>query len=119
MSSIPDFTQTEQWVVHTTLKERYGHDKEIQLGDSEVRLNPSAMELTEVPVLYWEHADCHFVLFKVGDGRYRSQFFYRGFEQFSTGIDEYDDIGDCVVSLLRAQADHEAERGGQFPDDPG
>jgi len=38
MSAIPDFTDSELWVVRTTLRERYGHDVEIQLADSELRV---------------------------------------------------------------------------------
>jgi hypothetical protein len=119
MQRIPDFTQNEQWVVTTTLKERYGDDKEIRLGDSEARLNPNSMELTEVPVLYWEHDGCHFVIFKTGQAQYRCQFYYRGYEQFGTGVDQYDDIGDCVISLLRTQADHHADRSGAYPEEDG
>jgi len=35
-----------------------------------------------------------------------SQFFYRIHQQYGTGIEEYDEIEDCIISLLRVQADH-------------
>jgi hypothetical protein len=36
---------------------------------------------------------------------------------YGTGIEEYDDLSECVVSLLQVQADHRArERSGEDPD---
>jgi hypothetical protein len=35
--------------------------------------------------------------------------------QFGTGVYEYDDLTECVVSLLQAQADHAAEERGDLP----
>ena len=49
---------------------------------------------------------------KVGEKSYRNQFFYTAREQFGTGREEYDEVGDCVITLLRLQADHEAMRVG-------
>jgi hypothetical protein len=112
MSKVPDFTETERSIVAQTVKERFGNPVEVQAADAEVRMYPDDRELTEVPVLYWSARDCHFVIFKVAEGRYRNQFFYSVREQFGTGRDEYDDIGDCVVTLLRVQADHEAQQSG-------
>lgn len=112
MNQIPDITDTEEWIVKTTLKERYGEQKETQYADAEIRLTPADQELTSCPVIVWEHDDCHFVVFKTGERRYRCQFFYRGYQQYGTGVHEYDDLTECVVSLLQTQADHDAtERG--------
>ncbi len=49
---------------------------------------------------------------KAGDTEYRCQFFYRGHEQFGTGREVYDKIGECVTDLLQVQADHEKEKAG-------
>jgi len=46
--------------------------------------------------------------------RYRCQFFYRGYQQYGTGVHEYDDLSECMVSLLQAQADHEARERGDI-----
>lgn len=35
---IPDFTDSELWVVRSTLKERYGKEIELQMADTEVAL---------------------------------------------------------------------------------
>jgi hypothetical protein len=48
------------------------------------------------------------IISKTGEDRYRSQFFYRLHQMFSTGIEEYDDITECVVTLLQVQADQAA-----------
>ena len=108
MSAIADITETEKWTVRNSLDERWGKDKvELHIVDVEARLDPADRELTECPALYWEQEDCHFVIIKTGDKHYRTQFYYGNREQFGTGIHEYEDLGDCVLSLLRLQADHE------------
>ncbi|MBL1276017.1 MAG: hypothetical protein COB30_008005 [Ectothiorhodospiraceae bacterium] len=47
---------------------------------------------------------------KLGPFQYHNPFFYRGNEPFGTGRDDYDDILDCTVTLLRLQADHQSSR---------
>lgn len=107
---IPDFTDTELSIIRQTVAERYRKQIEIQQADSEIRLDPADRELTVVPVVYWQEGRAHFVIFKTGDQNYRSQFFYRVHQQYGTGKFEYTDIGDCVVTLLQVQADHEAKQ---------
>jgi len=114
MPEFPDISETESWVVRTTLRERYGEDKELLLADAEIRLEPSDRTTTAVPTFFWSADDCHFVIFKAGEKRYRCQFFYRGFQQYGTGIREYDDLAECVVAVLQAQADHAAEEAGHI-----
>ena len=53
---------------------------------------------------------CHFVVCKMGDEKFHGQFFYGKNEQYGTGIHEYNDIVECIVSLLQAQADHEGKK---------
>ncbi len=112
MHRIPDINKTETWIVETTLQERYGRDLDLKLADCDIRLQPSDRELTSVPTFFWAADDCHFVIFKTGEKHYRCQFYYRGFQQYGTGIREYDDLTECVVSLLQAQADYAAEEAG-------
>ena len=106
MSSILDITETEEWIVRSTLKERYGQDMDLQFADAEIRLNPADRELTSCPVFLWESDTCQ--------RRYRCQFFYRGYQQYGTGVHEYDDLTECTVSLLQTQADHSAEERGDI-----
>ena len=114
MDTIRDITETEAWIVQTTLKERYGRDIELQFADAEIRLNPADRDLTSCPVFVWEADGCHFVIFKTGERRYRCQFFFRGYQQYGTGVHEYDDLTECAVSLLQAQADHTARERGEI-----
>ena len=110
MSAIEDFTDSELWIIRTTLEERYGETIEPDLADIELRLNPYATELTPCPAAYWEHKGCHFITCKTGDSRYRCQFYYRVHQMYGTGVEEYDDLSECVVTLLQVQADYQADR---------
>lgn len=110
MSQIADFSDSEMWTIDTTLRERYGEPVPVELAESEIRLRSSDRELTTCPIAYWERGGCHFVVIKCGDRRYRCQFFYRIHQQYGTGIKEYDDLAECVVTLLQAQADHERDQ---------
>jgi hypothetical protein len=114
MPEIPDVTESEHWIIETTLTERYGDKVETQIADAEIRLMPSDRELTSCPVIYWNKDGCNFIIFKTGSRKYRCQFFYRGYQQYGTGVDEYDDLTECIVSLLQAQADHEARERGDI-----
>jgi hypothetical protein len=117
MSDIPDITDTEHWTIKTSLDERWGKDViAAELVDVEARLDPSDRELTDCPAVYWQQGGCHFVIMKTGELAYRTQFYYGNREQFGTGIREYEDLTDCVVSLLQLQADHESTRSGAFPE---
>jgi hypothetical protein len=109
MSQIADFSESELWVIRTTLAERYNETVQTQLADAELRLDPYSSELTSCPVAYWERDGCHFVVFKTGEHRYRCQFYYRIHQMFGTGIEEFDDLSECVVTLLQVQADHAAQ----------
>jgi len=107
MNPTLDYSDEEVNVVKQTLKERYGEDVEVLLADAELRLDPGAQTLTTCPSLYWEAQQCHFVISKIGKQQYHAQFYYKGSQQFGTGIQTYDDLFNCVVTLLQVQADHE------------
>jgi hypothetical protein len=114
MTEISDITDKETWVVRTALRERYKADVELQMADADIRLNPSDQHTSSCPVWYWQWENCHFVIFKTGDRRYRSQFFYRPYQQYGTGVREYSDLTECIVSLLQTQADHAAKEQGDI-----
>ncbi|OGI37239.1 MAG: hypothetical protein A2140_08375 [Candidatus Muproteobacteria bacterium RBG_16_62_13] len=107
----PVLSETETWTVETTIKERYGETRPAEIVDSEIRLHPDDRTPTPCQGIFWNDGKgCHFVIFKIADGRFRCQFYYRAYEQYGTGKLEYDDIGDCVVTLLQVQADHERKQ---------
>lgn len=99
--AIPDFTETEQKLVYAALFERYGKLVPMQLADGELQFDASTEELTLCPTIYWAERGA----FKVAADRYRCQFFYSEAEQYGTGHDEYNGVGDCIVTLLQVQSD--------------
>lgn len=110
MNPIPEFTEHELWVIRTALEERFGKPIEPELAESELRLDPHSSELTPCPTLFWKERGASFAIFKVGDQRYRNLFFYSVRKQYGTGIDEYTDLTECVITLLQTQADYEAKQ---------
>jgi len=111
MDKISDFTSADRWVAETALKERYGRRVDVELADSEIKLDPASSEITVCPTLYWEERGVEFVVFKIAENRYRSQFYYSIVEQYGTGRD-FDDLAECMTTTLRLQADHEKDRVG-------
>jgi hypothetical protein len=108
-TTIPDFTDAEQKLVSASLFERYGKLVPLQMADSELQLDALSDELSLCPTLYWAERGAQFVVCKVAADRFRCQFFYSETEQYGTGHDEYDSLGDCVVTLLQVQSDHERQ----------
>jgi len=109
MNSITDFTDTEQKLTSTLLLKRYGKLLPIQLADCELQLSANSEELTSCPTQYWTERGAQFVVCKVGENRYRCQFFYSDAEHYGTGHDEYSSLEECVLTLLQVQADHEQQ----------
>ncbi len=104
MSTIPDFTEVELRLTDVALRERYGSAVDIQEVETEIRLMPADRELTVCPALYWEDQDrCRFVVSKTGLDKFRSMFFWSVKDRFSTGKEEYDNLGDCLVTTLKMQ----------------
>ncbi|TCJ13454.1 hypothetical protein EZJ19_10410 [Parasulfuritortus cantonensis] len=115
--AIPDYTEAELRLVDAALKERYGQAVDFQEVETEVRLTPADRELTACPAVYWEDADsCRFVVAKTGVDKFRSMFFWSVKDRFATGKEEYDNLGDCLVTTLKMQeeaAHRRAEEVGQ------
>lgn len=108
--SIPDFTDSEFQLANQILLERYSRLVPLQAVEVELMLDPEHKEPTPCPALYWNELGCEFIVAKVADQRFRCQFFYSADEQFGTGRDFYDNLGDCVTNLLQLQADHHGTR---------
>lgn len=111
MNQIPDFTDTELWVIRSAVTQRYGKTVELQLADSELKLDPAAPVLSTCPTVFWSERGANFVVCKIGEEHYRSQFFYSVRDQYGTGREVYDDLAECVTILLQVQSDHERDKG--------
>ena len=108
---VPDYNAAELKLANQVLLERYGHIVPIETAEAEIGLDAEG-ELDTCPVLYWQERGAHFVVFKVADSRYRAQFFYSEATQFGTGKDSFDNLGDCLVTVLQVQSDHEQQMAG-------
>ena len=120
MPGIPDFTDAECQLVARTLDERYGCVVELEVADVDLKLNADSDQLTTCPALYWSQEGTEFVVCKAGSSQFRPFFFHGDGEQFGTGRAEYENLGDCVVTLLQVEAErHRAadHRGGTFSRD--
>ena len=116
-AGIPDFSHAERELVSSLLRQRYGRTVALELADSELQLEADAA-LTSCPTLYWSERGAHFVVCKTARDRYRCQFFYSDAEQYGTGRLEYNDLGECLLTLLRIQSDHERVRVNVLSDVP-
>lgn len=111
---IKDFSETDIWTVQQTLDERWGKDKtELQLADVEVRLRASDRDLSLCPAIFWEFENSNFVIFKIGGSTYKTQFYYKGRDQYGTAVPTFDNILDCIVTVLQVHADLERDKSQQ------
>lgn len=114
MSGIPDYSDSDLWIITSTPEERYGNTPEINLAETEMRLDRAKTELADCPTACWEADDCHFIAAKTGD---RRQFFHPIHQMYGTGIEEFDDLTECVVTLQQVQVDHHSlEHATRAPD---
>jgi hypothetical protein len=104
---VPDFTSAERERVATLLRRRYGEPVPVEEAEAELLLDPAQEATTSCPTLYWSARGAQFVVCKVGEARFRCQFFYTDADHYGTGRDEYADLEECTLTLLRVQADHE------------
>lgn len=115
MTSIPDFTGAERWVVESTLKERYGTLPALDAGEAELQLDPGSETLTPCPALYWQAQGAGFALLKLGPSRFRGMFFYSVHDQYDLGDRDFEEIAECVSVLLKLQEEHAAHRADLAP----
>ena len=110
MNPPSDFSDNELKMVRDMLARRYGKPVELQLADVEFQIDKDRAEWSACPAVFWQAREANLIIFKTGDERFSSQFFYDEDSVFGTGIDEYDDLSTCVSTLLQVQADDERAR---------
>lgn len=104
MTAIPAFTEAELRLVDAALRERYGRTVAVEEVETEIRLSLADRELTVCPAVYWEDEErCRFVVSKTAVDKFRSMFFWSVKDRFATGREEYDNLGDCLVTTLKMQ----------------
>ncbi len=111
---IKDFSDTDIWTVRQTLDERWGKDKiELQMADVDVRLRSNDRELSTCPAIFWEYQESNFIIFKIGRSTYKTQFYYKGHDQYGTSVPSFDNVLDCIVTVLQVHADLERNKSQQ------
>lgn len=111
---INDFSDSDIQTVRKTLDGRWGKDKtELQLADVDVSLRADDKELLTCPALFWEYEGSQFIIFKIGPATYKAQFDYRGQNQYGTPESDFDNVQDCLVTVLQIHADLEREKSQQ------
>jgi hypothetical protein len=109
--SIPAFSASDLALARATLKERFGFEVDVQEVETEVRLHEGDRELAQCPAIYWQVEKCAFVVAKTGPAGFRAMFFYSVKDRFATAKEEYDNLGDCLITLLKVQEiEHERRR---------
>ena len=98
-----DFNATELNIIKDATSKRW-KDVDIHLADIEITRTAKDEKTTLCPAAVWETADCTFVVSKVDEFVYKSVFYYLGTKQIDTGISEYNDLSDCVLTLMKVQA---------------
>ena len=98
------FSEIERETISSLLRKRYGKNVSFEEVECELDLGSGPQPF---PAIYWFERGANFVLVKAR-GKYRSQFFYTEADHYGTGRMEYDDLEDCVKTLLQVQADHES-----------
>ena len=115
--TIPGFSASDLKLAQATLKERFGaavaDQVEIKEAETEIRLSPADRELTLCPALFWIVGDCAFVVSRTGHAAYRAMFYYSVKDRFGTGQEEFDNLGDCLITLLKVQEEEQARRDGE------
>ncbi len=106
---IKTFTARERNLISQTLLERFGHAVPLQAVDAELQLNLLKEEFAMCPSIMWTENGANFIVFKTDDERFRCQFYFNEAMHFGTGKEEFDNLGDCVVTLLQVQVDQAEE----------
>ena len=110
---VPDFSEDEVALIRARVTRRW-NEREVRLVLADVEVLPHGPESAPLtcPAVFWRVGECSFVVQKLGEGRFRSRFFYPDLIQYGTGIAEHADPGECTTTLLQVQADHQRGREG-------
>jgi hypothetical protein len=104
-----DFDEEELELLAALLERRYGRATAFECVEAELGGDPPQ----SCAAVLWEGRGAQFVVCKTGESRYRPQFFLGDAAAFG-GRPEYEDLAECVNTLLRLQADDERRRAGVF-----
>ena len=100
-----DFTASEIKLTQELIDNRW--------RDAKVSINLADIDFTKTgednaksyPAMVWEDKSTTFVILKMAAFNYKSFFYYLHDKRFDTGVDIYENLHECVDTLLKAQAD--------------
>lgn len=98
-----DFSPTEMDIIKAATSQRWA-EVDLHLADIEITRTALDEKTMLCPAVVWETADCTFVIVKVEAFVYKSVFYYLGTKQIDTGVNEYNDLKDCVLTLMKVQS---------------
>ena len=110
MSLVSEFADSELYYIRERLTQWYKKDVEIELADCGLVVDKNTEQSISYPTVFWYAQGTNLVVFKLGLGQYKGQFFYTPHNQYETEIERYTDLDECVVALLQTHADHEREQ---------
>ncbi len=94
-----DFTPAEIEIIKKHIANRWKDENYgVHLGDIEI-------DGKEQPAAVWEHKHYTFVVIKIGAFTYKSLFYFLRDKRFDAGVNEYNDLDECVDAIMKAQAD--------------
>lgn len=100
-----NFTQSEIDATKKLVDERW-KDKNITVHLADIDYTKEEEETVQAyPALVWEDKNTTFIVLKMGMLTYKSFFYYLKNKRYDTGILEYNDLQECVTSLMQSQAD--------------
>jgi len=70
MSRIPDINDNELLIAETPFMERYSKKKELQVVNTDIKLNSAYKEATECPAMCPQDHGSHFSIFKASEKQY-------------------------------------------------
>lgn len=98
-----DFSKAEIKIINQAINTRW-KKMDLHLADIEITRSSKDKQTTLCPAVVWETKDCTFVVVKVDESVYKSVFYYLATKQIDTGVNEYNDLADCVMTLMKVQA---------------
>jgi hypothetical protein len=100
-----NFTESEIEATKKLVDERW-KDKDVSIHLADIEYTKEGEEAVNLyPALVWEDKSSTFVVLKMGMLSYKSFFYYLKNKRYDTGVLEYNDLNECVTTLMQSQAD--------------
>ena len=106
MSNSKGFSDQELHQIKQVLFAHYQSDIQIRLANSEVLIEDENQRNTQCPTVFWHVHDTNFMVIKVEEDTFRSQFFYTPLEQHDGGTNNYREVTESVKGIISAQEEH-------------